>query len=39
MIEVVLVVSILNLFLQLVAVWQRHLSIQVQKRNGGGYEP
>jgi hypothetical protein len=36
MITAVLVISILNLALQLVAVWQRHVSIREQRKSGEG---
>jgi hypothetical protein len=35
-IELVLIVSLLNLVLQLVAVYQRHVTLQHHRRNGGG---
>ncbi len=35
MITLILLISIANLALQLVAVWQRHVAIQEQRKNGG----
>ncbi len=34
MLTAVLVISIASLVLNVIAVWQRHVSIQVQRKNG-----
>jgi hypothetical protein len=36
MIELVLVLSFLNLGLNIFACWQRHATLRVHKQNGGG---
>ncbi len=36
MITLILIISLLNLLLQLVAVYQRHVAIQEQRKNGAG---
>jgi hypothetical protein len=35
MLAIVLIISALNTLLQLVAVYQRHQTLELQKRNGG----
>jgi hypothetical protein len=35
MIEVILVLTIVNTILQAIAVWQRHQTLQVHRKNGG----